>query len=111
MAVIQGLDEKGIRYSGLIDAVKGNVITVSKADKPLVIQLQQNAVEQKPSTAAVTYRFKNVTAAELAQIKSANIQIAASKPKDNGFIIKIAAQDAKRIDAVLASGSNTKKLK
>lgn len=111
MAVIQGLDEKGIRYSGLIDAVKGNVITVSKADKPLVIQLQQNAIEQKQSTAAVTYRFKNVTAAELAQIKSANIQIAASKPKDNGFIIKIAAQDAKRIDAVLASGSNTKKLK
>ncbi len=114
-AVMQGLDEKGIHYSGLIDAVKGNVITVSKADKPLVIQLQQNALEQKPSTvadtAAVSYRFKNVTAAELAQIKSADIQIAASKQKDDGFIIKIAAQDAKRIDAVLASGSNVKKLK
>ena len=114
-AVMQGLDEKGIHYSGLIDAVKGNVITVSKADKPLVIQLQQNALEQKPSTvadtAAVSYRFKNVTAAELAQIKSADIQIAASKQKDDGFIIKIAAQDAKRIDAVLASGCNTKKLK
>lgn len=114
-AVMQGLDEKGIHYSGLIDAVKGNVITVSKADKPLVIQLQQNALEQKPSTvadtAAVSYRFKNVTAAELTQIKSADIQIAASKQKDDGFIIKIAAQDAKRIDAVLASGSNVKKLK
>lgn len=106
-SVVQALNASGIKYSGLIDPVKGNVITVSKADKPYVIQLQQDATEKKDNIAdtAVAYRFKSVSAEEMKAVQAAEIPIVAAKQKGDDFIIKIAATDAKRIDAVLTNGS------
>lgn len=109
--VVQSLEQKGISFSGLIDAVKGNIITISKENKPLVMQLQQDALNKPQPVsedAAVSFRFKSVTAEERKRIQAAGIPVAASKPKDDGFIIKVAAQDVNRIDSVLAAGKARK---
>ncbi len=106
-AVVKQLDTLNIPYSGKLDPVRGNIITVSREHKKLVQELAATAKEtlsdQQPQT-----RYARCTRDQLEKLQAAGLQLDA-QTKGEQVIIKFSASDADKVKRLLSDPTAAKR--
>lgn len=107
-AIIQALEDAGVKYSGKLDPAKGNVITVPKEHKAMVEGIQKRTASMLSDQPR--QQFMKVTEEQLKALQAEDTPLQVRK-SGSAYIISFAATEKARIDSALQALELNQKVK
>lgn len=107
-AIIQALENAGVKYSGKLDPAKGNVITVPKEHKAMVEEIQKrttSTLSDQPRQ-----QFMKVTEGQLKALQAEGTPLQVRK-SGSAYIISFATTEKARIGSALQALESNQKVK